>query len=637
MKIPYRQIIRHIDSSIGMDELSEKLFQLGHEHDIEDQILNFELTPNRGDCLSLYGILRDLKAFYKVNLKRNIYELDIPKLELDFKNLSQSSCKKITFLRVDIDDNIEDYKGALKDYFYDLKLNKNNFFTDISNFISYETGQPTHCYDASKINSSIEFQDIDFDKKVSFETLLDTKIELSGKNSVFKSSNEIINLAGVMGNKSSSCTKETRSVLIECAFFNPESIIGQTIKYDIKSDAAHKFERGVDIDCHEDILRRFIYIVKCHSNIKNLQIYTKTYEQSKRLCIECDPNNISKILGVDVSDFNLHKILNNLSFKCEKNNITVPSFRHDIKNENDIAEEVARVLGYDQIPNKKINLPSKSNKDRSCIEKNIKTFFVGKGFTEVINFPFVSGNTKQNAIKVDNPLDSNKEYLRTSLRESLIKNLLYNERRQKDSIKLFEISNIYEDEDNFFGTKKLGIIASGRVGKNYIGFSKMINASYLSEILETVAPYISFDLIPRSEIDSKLKTEILYAEIEISELQEHFQKYDIEPDTIKDFIRYKPISAFPVSIRDLSFSLTDLSNSQKLQDTLLSYENDILKEKYIFDFYHNETKDELKIGFRFTFQSSTKTLEDFEIDLIMQDIINTAYKIESVSIPGLVR
>ena len=99
----------------------------------------------------------------------------------------------------------------------------------------------------------------------------------------------------------------------------------------------------------------------------------------------------------------------------------------------------------------------------------------------------------------------------------------------------------------------------------------------------------------------------------------------------------KPISAFPVSIRDLSFSLTDLSNSQKLQDTLLSYENDILKEKYIFDFYHNETKDELKIGFRFTFQSSTKTLEDFEIDLIMQDIINTAYKIESVSIPGLVR
>ena len=97
MKIPYRQIIRHIDSSIGMDELSEKLFQLGHEHDIEDQILNFELTPNRGDCLSLYGILRDLKAFYKVNLKRNIYELDIPKLELDFKNLSQSSCKKLHF------------------------------------------------------------------------------------------------------------------------------------------------------------------------------------------------------------------------------------------------------------------------------------------------------------------------------------------------------------------------------------------------------------------------------------------------------------------------------------------------------------------------------------------------------------
>ena len=168
MKIPYSHIIKHIDSHVDINKLSEKLFQLGHEHEIDEQIFNFEFTPNRGDCLSLNGILRDLRAFYKINLKKNIYEFDIPELTLDFKNLSQSSCKKITFLRIDIEDNIKNYKGALQEYFDDMELNKNNFFTDISNFISYETGQPTHCYDASKINSSIEFLDVDLDKKVSF-------------------------------------------------------------------------------------------------------------------------------------------------------------------------------------------------------------------------------------------------------------------------------------------------------------------------------------------------------------------------------------------------------------------------------------------------------------------------------------
>ncbi len=637
MKIPYSHIIKHIDSHVDINKLSEKLFQLGHEHEIDEQIFDFEFTPNRGDCLSLNGILRDLRVFYKINLKKNIYEFDIPELTLDFKNLSESSCKKITFLRIDIEDNIKNYKGALQEYFDDMELNKNNFFTDISNFISYETGQPTHCYDASKINSSIEFLDVDLDKKVSFQTLLDTKIELSGKNSVFKSENEIINLAGVIGNKNTSCSKKTRSVLIECAFFNPESIIGQTIKYDIKSEAAHKFERGVDINCHEEILRRFIYIVECHANIKNLQIYTKTYEQNEKICIDCDPKNISKILGVDVTETNLHEILNNLSFKCNKNNIIVPSFRHDIRNENDLSEEVARVIGYDQIPNKEIKLSSKSNKDYPCIEKKIKSFLIGSGFTEVINFPFVPSSTKLNAIRLDNPLDSNREYLRTNLKESLVENLLYNERRQKDSIKLFEISNIYQDDDNFFGSQKLGIIASGRVGKNYVEFSQIINAAYLSKKLKYLASSIKFDEIPRSEIDSKLKTEILYAEVEISDIHQDFEEYKIKTNSVKEFIKYNPISAFPISIRDLSFSLTEVSNSKNLQETLLNYKNNILKETYIFDFFHNKAKNELKIGFRFTFQAHTKTLKDSEIDLVMQDIINQAYKIKSVSVPGLIR
>ena len=155
----------------------------------------------------------------------------------------------ISFLKINIDNNIKEYSGALKEYFDDLHIKKNNFFTDISNFILYETGQPTHCYDATKIDSSLQLKFIEGDHF--FETLLDKEIKLTDKNLAFISKNKVINLAGIMGGKSSSCSNDTRSVLIECAYFNPEDIIGKAVKYALTSDAAHKYERGVDPLCQK--------------------------------------------------------------------------------------------------------------------------------------------------------------------------------------------------------------------------------------------------------------------------------------------------------------------------------------------------------------------------------------------------
>ena len=137
--------------------------------------------------------------------------------------------------------------------------------------MSYETGQPTHCYDAKKIDGEIVLEN--YESEYDLETLLDKNIKLTNSNAVFKIDKKIINLAGVVGDKSTSCTSKTREVIIECAYFNPEIIIGKSIKYDIKSDAAHKFERGVDPSSHEYVLRRFINIVKDHTEIKRLELF----------------------------------------------------------------------------------------------------------------------------------------------------------------------------------------------------------------------------------------------------------------------------------------------------------------------------------------------------------------------------
>ena len=183
MKIAYSHLVQHIEENPSIENLSDNLFQLGHEHTIEDGIFDMEFTPNRGDCLSINGLLRDLAVFYTVNLNQEIYNQKLNELFIDFENLSNDICPKISFLKIDIDKVPAAYKGSLDNYFSDLTLNKNNFFTDISNYLSYETGQPTHCYDAKKINGKLVFHEIERD--IEFETLLDKKITLMQKKCRF--------------------------------------------------------------------------------------------------------------------------------------------------------------------------------------------------------------------------------------------------------------------------------------------------------------------------------------------------------------------------------------------------------------------------------------------------------------------
>ena len=643
MKIAYEHLIKFIPSRPSIENISEKFFQLGHEHEIENNIFDMELTPNRGDCLSINGLLRDLSVFYEVTPNNEIYTDDIKSLDINFINNSPEACPSISFLKIKIQGEVSAYKGIFQDYFDDLDVNKNNFFTDISNYISYETGQPTHCYDAEKVTSLISLETSV--EEYEFKTLLDKTIKLEDENLVFVQNDEVINLAGVMGGSSTACSKDTKSVIVECAYFNPENVIGQSIKYDIKSDAAHKFERGVDPLCHEKVLRRFLKIVDEHATIKNVEIFKRDYLSHNSTEIPFSIERINNILGLSCNSEELQDYLTKLGFNIDKNKIIAPSYRSDIKTENDIAEEIARVIGYNNIPTRPIKIPKLSNtsaKNLELLENNIKTLLISEGFFEVINDPFVNHETN-NSIKLDNPLDSGRKNLRINLEKSLIDNLLYNERRQQDSIKLFEITDVYYIEKKELKSKrKLGIICSGRVGKNYLDFSRKIDSKYLTNILEKFNKKISFNphLINRDELETKLNDKIIYLEIDLNELENYdFDILDKEKFILNknNFKKYIPISSFPSSVRDLSFAVADKEKYHDLQNLLLDFKDILIKEIFVFDFYHNENKDEIKIGFRFVFQSNSSTITEGEVNNIMNEIIEKALSIPSVEIPGLKR
>ena len=635
MKIAYSHLVQYIEENPSIENLSDNLFQLGHEHKIEDGIFDMEFTPNRGDCLSINGLLRDLAVFYTVNLNQEIYNQKLNELFIDFENLSNDICPKISFLKIDIDKVPAAYKGSLDNYFSDLTLNKNNFFTDISNYLSYETGQPTHCYDAKKINGKLVFHEIERD--IEFETLLDKKITLKQKNAVFSLNNDVINLAGVIGGKETACSNDTKTVIVECAFFQPEAILGKSLKYDIHSEASHKFERGVDPNCHDRVLRRFIKIVSEHANIKDMSIVSYTYKESPVNKIPVNVNKVNQILGINISEDDYLSYLLKLGFDVKEGVIGVPSFRSDVKTQNDLSEEVARVIGYDNIPRAEIGIPKNDKQSNKDIENKLRFFLLDNGFYEVINSPFVSHNSDE-SIKVDNPLDSNREYLRTNITTSLLDNLVFNERRQKDSIKLFEISDIYTSKNNeIHKVRRLSIVASGRVGHNYEDFSKKINKKYLTKIFYEAFPSEDFDfqLLTRDTLNTKSKNDIFGCEVDIDSLSSEVLNYKETSKSPDKFNQYSIISDLPYSIRDLSFSIKDFTKCKSLQDCIFNYEDDLLKEVFIFDYFHNQKNSEIKIGFRFVFQSTNLTITETQVSNIMNNIISKTQKINSISIPGL--
>ena len=635
MKIILNDINKRIIGNINKEELSNMLLQLGHEHEIDNNIIDFELTPNRGDCFSLLGLLRDLNSLIETDINFKTYEGKFDELNIDFENNAPLSCPNITFAEIEIDEIPKDYSEQLEGYLERFDQKKINFFTDISNYVSYETGQPTHCYDSKFVNYEIKLErSINSNE---FNTLTGKKIKLADSNLIFTNKNEVINLAGVMGGSKTACSQNTKKVLIECAYFVPKDILGANIKYDLNSDAAHKFERGVDPLCHDYTIRRFIQIIKENTEVKSIKLKKFENKKFKRHKIKYCLDTINKVIGINIGNSEYLKYLNNLGFEIKNEEIYVPSYRHDIRNNNDLAEEIARVIGYDNIKRKQIKIPNNPS-DKINNHDNIRNYMIDFGFYEVINFPFTE-EERINSISIDNPLDSNKSSMRTNLKMSLKNNLAYNERRQKDSIKLFEISDVYSFDKQLNKQTKIGIIASGRLGNNYRDFSKNIDKKYFENLLSSFKEHFISDVpdniieISRDEINSKMKNKIFYTEFVINDAS----SFNYSNKKIKNnkFIKYEKISDFPSTSRDLSFAVGEPEKYYELADILLNYKTKNLKDIFIFDFFHNKDKDILKIGFRFTFQSINNTLSDKDVDKLMNDIIDISLNVESVSIPGL--
>ena len=380
-------------------------------------------------------------------------------------------------------------------------------------------------------------------------------------------------------------------------------IIGKTIKYDIVSDAAYKFERGTDPCIHNLALRRFIQIVKDHAHIKSIEIYSNKNSNFISKYLDRDYTKINNILGTNFEDKSIDKILKSLGFQIEEK-FQIPSWRSDIESINDLAEEVARVYGYNNIESSDINLLTNITKNINSKVNKIRNFMINNGFNEVINDPFV-GDKQDQSVQIDNPLDSNRKFLRSNVINSLVYNLDFNEKRQKESIKLFEISDIYAKNNTAEPLKIFSLVASGRQGQHYSIFNKALDKNYLIELANKIGlDELYVQEYSRSLLNSKKKNKIFYIECDISNINEDLIEHQSLKKREIKFNKFKAISELPSSIRDISLSLNNENILEQLIESVFQIELEYLKDLFIFDFYNNTDKKILKIGFRFIFQSN---------------------------------
>jgi len=648
------------DKSDGIMVLDDKL-ELGKsikELFPPDYSFELEITPNLGYCLSHYSLARELSIFYGYKLKEfKPSKLSTPTGRFDIE-IKTDDCLRYQGIVIK---NIKN--KTTPTYIYDrlkkIGLNpKNNMLIDVSNYLMFELGQPTHFFDLRNISEKIVVRKAFKDEKIK---TLDGKDNALDENiMVIADSKKPLAVAGVMGGYFSSINDDTSDILVEIAHFVPAAVRRSSKILGIKTDSSYRYERGVDVKLSELAASRICEIIKTTNQDSEIYSITdvKNYEEKEDI-IDIDHSRINRILGTAISDEKMDEVLRRLDGLYDGHSFHIPSYRADIKSIWDISEEVARYIGYDVIESK-TSMPVLKSKDDPFYElkKNISSKFSVFGFNECVNYDLVCedeikklGYDINGVLKLSNPLSKEFEYLRPSILPSLLKNLRYNSNRGIKSTKIYEYGSVFgiaekkpvekrilsailsgsidetiwwkkqTEEIDFFYTKSVvEYLLSNFSGIRYTqGCKEKFMVSDMSADIWLGDKKIGFYGLLNPDISDMfdLKSEkIFYFEVL---LEEFVKKYSLDFASLVK--KPKKVSDLQYGIRDLSI-LVDKKYRYEDIYRVVSKAEDLI-EVTLIDFYDgkNIPEDKKSFTFRFVFSSESKTFTDEELNIKIEEIL----------------
>ena len=455
-------------SELGLDDNSSGILELPddaplgddirHYLHLDDKSIRLDLTPNRGDCLSVQGLARELaiascQPFTSPLTKPaiQIKEQTVPQVFIDDK----LSCGRYVGRLISGIDNSVASPLWLKERLRRSGLRSLSPVVDVTNYVMLELGQPLHAFDANKLQGNIHVR-----KALAGENLelLDGKIIALDVNSVvIADDHKALALAGVMGGVESAVQNSTTHIFLESAYFTPLALAGQARRYGLHTDSSHRFERGVDWQLQAAALERAteLLLTLCGGQAASLIEVTSAEALPTAATITLRKNRVTRILGIEIDDTTVEAILCGLGLFLDHDKegwrVVVPSFRSDVTAEIDLIEEIARVYGYDRITHhypQQVLMPKADNKQQ-LDSAQISTALMARGYQELITYSFVDKKKEsllfpdRTPLPLHNPISADLAVMRTSLWQGLLQAVQYNQNRQQDRIRFFEIGTVY--------------------------------------------------------------------------------------------------------------------------------------------------------------------------------------------------
>lgn len=627
MRISYNWLKEFIDIKVNPQKLADDLSLFGHEIESitkidDDYILDFEITPNRGDLLSIYGIAREVAALYKLkikNLKFKISESIINK-KIKIKFFDYSICPRFT---ARIIDNIEIKSSPkwMQERLKSIGIRPINNIVDITNYVMIETGQPLHAFDYNKIYKG-QMQIRLAKEGESIVTLDGIKRNLNKNEIIIEDDQKIYDLAGIMGGKNSEVDANTKTIILQGAIFDRIFIRRTSKQLKITTEASYRYERGVDAEGTISGINKaseMIQEISKKSIIGDLVDIKSQIESISK--IEFTPFQINKLLGTNLDINKIEKYLNDLGFKIgykttNKSDIVkdvaiIPSYRkHDVVLWRDIAEEVARMYGYSNLGKK---LPEKTIQKENIefIRKEyIKDLLVKNSFVEIYSYSFANQKLLQildvdltKCRKVINSVAPELIYLRPDLRSCILETISKNP--WAPDVKIFEIGKVFTENSEKW---QLGFATTGKSDldlKNILSLFKI-----RSEIVSVNKKILDF---------LKIRRQVKYVIININNINIDSKMYIQELSKNK----YKTVSEFPPTIRDLAFIVENNIDSENVRK-YISEINDHILIVEMFDEFNSDKfgKNKKNIAYHIWLQDLKGPMNEKLTNKIIDKIIN---------------
>ncbi|NLO47015.1 MAG: phenylalanine--tRNA ligase subunit beta [Clostridiales bacterium] len=623
---------------------------------LDDSIVDFEITNNRADCLCMRGLARESAAVFRVSLN-----LPDPKVKgsggsitdyLDINIENAQLCPRYT-ARFVKNIKVGPSPSWMRERLRSCGVRPINNIVDITNYVMLEYGQPMHAFDYACVSGKRIIVRNAFEGEV-MATLDGTPRALTPDMLVIADASKAIGLAGVMGGENSEITENTQTIVFESANFNGVSIRKTAIALGMRTDASSRFEKGLDPLGTLPAVERACELVELLGAGEVVDgVLDVIASDSAPVTVKLEPEKINRLLGTDIPESFMKDCLTNLGFSIEENMITVPTWRSDVSHYSDIAEEVARFYGYDEIESTPLRGATVQGglSERQQFERSAGALCRGMGFSEILTYSFIGhslldklnmppDHKLRNAGLILNPLGEDRSIMRTTLLPTMMETLAGNNSYRNEDVRLYEISKIFLPQDGKPLPDEKTILALGAYGldMDFYAFKGCIEA--VLDSLRVIDPtfraesgqfayhpgrcaklYVEDDCLgifgqihPQTAENFGIDHPVYAAELDF----DHIFRYRAK-ETL-----YTPLPRYPAVLRDIAVTCDINITVASLSACIKEAGGSLLQQVSFFDVYTGPPVPVGKksVAFSLAFRSSSQSLSDKDIAPLMTNILD---------------